>query len=502
MLRTQDPRSAGILAKAALLALSATALATSLAPDEAAAFSAACIALNSRTDTIPHRSKINISGFEPGDVITVMAQYTGTSTPSPSIQARFNTGSGSTPFFDEDNFAFNESRTSGPQTNTSGASLLINTSRIKSGGTTTFLLSYQCGTPAEPTSLDDQQDSFTPLGMNQTAQGLSDGVSGNVNGRFNGGGVMTLSPTSFYVQSSGMQQWLSDRRRDIAREQRDLVMNADEARTVITPAADTDPVTVRGIGPLFNFWLRGEVNYFDGDGSSFDGLTADIMAGADYKITDSFLIGVLGGYNNADFDISLAGVSGDFNAEGFSVGPYIGVQISEHLVFDALFAYTRSDYDNRSGVTTGDFDADRYTFAANLTGKWEHGNYIFEPSVGFTYATEKQESYVDSAATAHSSTTIEAGRLTAGPRVGRTIHVDRGTLTPWFAGYFVYDFSNRGNAPGSGLPDLGDVASARVSTGIDAALQGFNLAIESNITGLGSGEYVSYGGSARIDVPF
>ncbi len=351
----------------------------------------------------------------------------------------------------------------------------------------------------ESSTLDSQQDGLTPLIMRQTAQSQIDGVSQNVGGRFSGGGVMTVSATSSYAQSSGVQEWFARRSREIDEEKRAIISASNNANTRIEPAA-YNPVAA--VDQMFNIWIRGELNYYDGDGSSFDGLLADIIGGADYKLTDSFLVGVLGGYNSANLDTQTAGGSGEFEADGFSVGPYIGVQLSEFLILDALFAYTRSDYDNRVGATIGDFDADRYTFAANLTGKFERGVFFIEPSVSFTYAVEKQESYVDSAALAHGSNTVRAGRVTVGPKLGYVLHTPDGTVTPWVAGYFVYDFSNQGNVPASGLPDLGDLASASIGAGIDAALDGFTLGLRSNITGLGSGGYVSYGGSAQLGIPF
>ena len=263
------------------------------------------------------------------------------------------------------------------------------------------------------------------------------------------------------------------------------------------------PKTTSGYStPRWNAWLKGNWNIYDGE--NFDGHAFDLMAGIDYRYNDNTIIGMLGGYGASDFDVVTNSTDGSFQGDGYSIGPYIGMKLSEHLQFDAMATYTYSDYASVSGTTDGNFNAHRATIAAQLTGTWHYDAFFVSPGIRFVYAQENQNSYTDSAGTTHSSLVIRAGRISIGPKIGYTHKYESGgSFRPWLALNGEYDFSNQGADVNSGLPDLSDVLSARFKAGFDATTaSGIALSLQGNISGLGSDQFTGYGGTAKLRVPF
>lgn len=330
---------------------------------------------------------------------------------------------------------------------------------------------------------------------------LGDALFDHLDNIFGGGSGPVITPTGFSASTRGVANWIGVKQKQKLESQlADLPSYEDGTKVTVTPVATLLPVNQ----PKWNAWIRGNYTFYDGDGSSFDGHTIDVLAGFDYRVSDEVALGILGGYGNTDFDTLTGGTSGSFKADGYTVGPYAAVKIDENVQFDALAAYTYSDYDNSAGAVTGSFDAHRVTVGARLKGTWAYEGYFIEPGIRVLYAEEYQEAYTDSAGVRQSSLTIKAGRVSVGPKIGYTHRTDDGvSVKTWAAAYAEYDFSNQTNGPNSGLPDLDDLISARVSAGIDATTaEGLSIGIEGDIGGLGSGEYTSYGGTARIGLPF
>lgn len=346
-----------------------------------------------------------------------------------------------------------------------------------------------------------QQSSLSNLVVNSQSKNIADAAFDQVGNAFGQGTGLQITDNGFSASTNGVANWVGDKQRQRLETQlADLPRDADGNEIYVTPVAALFPKP----RPKWNAWIKGNWTFYDGDGSSFDGYMFDVLAGFDYRVDNGVVMGLLGGYGNTDFDTEVSGIKGSFKADGYTVGPYVGVKLSENVQFDILAAYTYSDYDNKLGVTKGDFIAHRVTVAAQVKGTWHYDSYFFEPGVRIVYAEERQDAYTDSADVHHGSLKVRAGRVSIGPKIGYShTTTDGDTIRPWVAVKGEYDFSNQGNVPTSGLPDLDDVLSARVSLGIDAAMKnGVGLSVQGDVSGLGGGAYTGYGGTARIDVPF
>ena len=359
------------------------------------------------------------------------------------------------------------------------------------------------GTGDDSKNLGNQQSSLSNLVMNLQANALGDGLFGHLDGVFGGGsnGGPVVTASTFSASTTGVAEWLDEnRKRNLETQLADLPSQEGGQAVTVMPVAALMPRTK----PKWNAWIKGNYRFYDGDGSSFDGDTIDVLAGIDYRVSDSVVIGLAGGYGVTDFDTLTGGTSGAFEADGYTAGAYMGIRLGDNAQFDTLAAYTYSDYENRVGAVTGEFSAHRVTVGARLKGTFESaGGFFIEPGVRVLYAEERQDAYTDSAGVRQSSLTIRAGRVSAGPKVGYVHRSDEGsTVKTWLAAYGEYDFSNQGNAPTSGLPDFDDIISGRVSVGFSASsASGIGISLEGDVGSLGSGEYISYGGTARIALP-
>ena len=359
--------------------------------------------------------------------------------------------------------------------------------RPSTGSTIGCTLAPTMSGPTESDNLDAQQDALSSLLMLHHANTMRIGVEENVNGAVGNG-----TATANYADQHGF--YYSSRNAD----------RADRAK-VQGMLGYLDGDDASGIGdPMWNVWIKGRYSYYDGDGNAFDGYVADIFGGIDYKLSSSVVVGALTGYGRTDFDTITSGTAGGFEADGFTIGGYAGIGFGGGVTLNAMLAYTGSQYDNRSGTTTGSFDADRVTVAASLRGRHEMANgWTLVPVLDFLLASESQDAYTDSAAVAHASQTVTAGRVSAGPRIlFPEMPTSSGYYRFWAGAMGEYDFSNTSPVPSSGLPDLGDVGSLRVSGGLDSRIGEGTLSLRADIFGIGSGEFTAYGGTLGYELPF
>ena len=404
--------------------------------------------------------------------------------------------------------------------------------------------------PTESDNLASQQSFFTPLIMNHQTYNMVSGVGSNLDSLFNGNGLAPLvSSTGFAFQSAGAGKWYEQRKKRLAEAKKqpvalDILANQNRAaqkRDVSTRADTTanlmayqssqenastketvekldavakDDIYAADVIPIdednvfqspWNVWIKGSWSVYEAhDNASFDGHMLDVVGGVDYRLSDDLIVGVLGGYGVADFDTLTAGTAGSFDSDGYHAGVYLGKHLAPNLLLDALVAYTGSDYDNRSGTTTGSFNAHRVTIAAHLKGNIDWGMVTLQPTIGLMWASEKQDAYTDSAAVVQAARTVTAGRLSIGPKfIFQPTTTAFGMTQFWFATKGEYDFSNQNTSAASNLPDISDVASARVQAGLSVANDnGVSLSLQGDVSGLGSGEFIGYGGTVKVSMPF
>ncbi|MEL6288022.1 MAG: choice-of-anchor D domain-containing protein [Pseudomonadota bacterium] len=263
--------------------------------------------------------------------------------------------------------------------------------------------------------------------------------------------------------------------------------------SVLAPGLDPNGIDV---------WIQGTWAHVDGETSDTDlGL---FYAGIDYRVSPSFLFGVLGQFDWSDEQDATNGFSID--GQGWLVGPYVVARLNDTAVFEGRLGWGRSENDiSPFNTYTDTFDTERWLAKAKLTGQFDMGGWQFSPHIAFLYFGEEQKAYTDSNNIFIPGQSIDLGRLTFGPEVSSRWTVSNGvTLAGHLGIKGIWDFA----APELRDLDTGRAADAtegvraRIEGGASVALpNGWNLTGEGFFDGIGTDDLDAYGVRVRVTLP-
>ena len=201
----------------------------------------------------------------------------------------------------------------------------------------------------------------------------------------------------------------------------------------ITPTAD---MVAHAASPMWNVWVDGKYSWLD-DTSAFtnlDGSLVNAVVGADYKVTDHLVLGVMGTFETSD----LKGLSPAVEeTDGWGGGAYMGLSLSDNLVFSANVSGTSLNTDVNGGTFA--FDSTRIQTSEALTGYWYSGTWRFSPSLTFAWSKEWQD-----ASLFLNAQTIETAIISPAVQIGDTIAIkDATTVEPWIGAEIDWEVRNR-----------------------------------------------------------
>ena len=197
------------------------------------------------------------------------------------------------------------------------------------------------------------------------------------------------------------------------------------------------PAPYRGI----DIWTEGHFTSYDDTGGA-DGNFDILYVGADYALTNNWLIGILGQFDWADETTRADGSNAD--GEGWMVGPYISGRLAEHLFFDWRAAWGGSDNSvSPFGTYSDSFDSDRWLTTARLTGNWTSGNWRLTPSVAVKYGEESSDAYTDRLGFRIRGQDVSLGQVEFGPEFAyRWLLAGGAVIEPQLALYGVWNFED------------------------------------------------------------
>ena len=279
--------------------------------------------------------------------------------------------------------------------------------------------------------------------------------------------------------------------------------------TVVSPVADDGPER-----PSWGIWVDGTYTHIEGDepGAEFDGPQWSIGTGLDATLNNSVVVGVSVTYDGSNIENNFGGAGfapGRLKTEGIGVGPYIGIQLTDNLIFDASFTYSWADNDISDQVSVGDFTSQSWNVAANLTGYVPlSDNLMLSPTVGLTYSYNRDEDYRDSLGFFFPAQTIYTGVLNFGASLSYTHAIDDvRSITPSISASGNWEFDLFGNPP----LDSGLVASNVNDPGIHASITGglevvlsemISVSLTGGVSGLGRKDYIEFTGGGQVAVVF
>ena len=254
----------------------------------------------------------------------------------------------------------------------------------------------------------------------------------------------------------------------------------------------------------FDAWVEGHYKHYDDKtvGVATQGHFGIVYVGADYLITPSFLLGVLGEFDWAEEASSADKSKAD--GTGWMAGPYATLRLMPNLFLDGRVAWGRSDNSvDPFGIYTDNFTTERWLANANLTGNWNFGNFRITPSVGYTYYEEEQAAYIDSNGVNIPSQRISENKLTFGPEVAwRFVGQDGTTFEPHASIMGIWDMNGALETAAPGRVPQGSDLRGKVEIGFLAqSAAGPSMRVNFSYDGIANDYFRSYGGEMWVNVP-
>ena len=270
----------------------------------------------------------------------------------------------------------------------------------------------------------------------------------------------------------------------------------------IVPAADA---VAAPAARKWNAWSDGKYSFIETgvgtgktDGSLFNGL-----AGVDYKITDTFVAGLLGSFEASDLDTASL-LKTTTKTEGLGGGAYLGLALTDTLVLGATVVGSHINTDVGTGGITANINSDRIQISSGLTGYLYSGSWRLTPLVNIAYSREWQDAYVDSGGAAAAAQTFESGVLSIGNQVGYTFTAESGmTVEPWVGGQFDYTFLDRTKESGLAALEAVDTLDFRAQAGLNVSIaENIQFSVLGDLSGLLLEDNTIYAVDAVLAVQF
>lgn len=263
----------------------------------------------------------------------------------------------------------------------------------------------------------------------------------------------------------------------------------------------------RGIG----LWAQGAYTRAENDfnkGTNNDTrFKGDIWAGvvgADYRLTQRFVVGAGVGYQNVD--ISTTFNSGKLKQTGWGVTPYAVFAINQTFYIDVSGGYWLLDNEmaRNNNTAKANYDGTRWNIGGNLNGGWSIDRWRITGAVGYLYVNAKDDAFRETgsaaAAAQQASVTTKIGQ----GRLGGTLGYSFGNVTPYASARVEHNFEQPTVRVNSGVGTQPDAnrTGYRVGGGLN-----FNLSptVSGNLSAntlLGKKDYTEYGFGGTIRVAF
>ena len=134
------------------------------------------------------------------------------------------------------------------------------------------------------------------------------------------------------------------------------------------------------------------------------------VIGLDYAISPTMVVGVSAAFDNGDGSgRNGANPKNKTDTDGYTIAPYIGLQLGKNWALDASAGFGEADYSATGGVKA---DIDRWFAAANLSYSRWVGNWQYNGKLGYLHGNEDAgNAKVNGVKLANTSTDNTLGRL-------------------------------------------------------------------------------------------
>jgi hypothetical protein len=403
---------------------------------------------------------------------------------------------------------------------------------------TSSALTQTVAIPADSIKLRQLQVAVTKVVAQNSGQAISGALDNAIaDGFSDGGGLVTPSGTGMRFNFSAdsdrpdassatssekvvSERWNGMFGRDGTSSTRDSARNQQNTSRVDDAFAAIDRDTMAKKAPPsigrepkdWLLWAEVRGSGIDrwgsmvGTGSSqLYGTQVNALIGLTRKVTPSFLIGLVGGYET--FDYTSQDLNGKLKGNGWTVGSYLGWKLTSTIRFDAAVAYSGIGYDGTAGTAQGNFDGRRWMVSSGLTGNYKAYGVDIEPSAKIYALWEHENAYIDSLGTQQMERNFSTDRASTGVKVAYPwMWSSSATVAP-YAGLYADYYFNKDDAIPLAAPNLLPTEylhglSARVVSGLAVAITGGpKLSLGGELGGLGN-DFKVWTVRGRAAVPF
>lgn len=257
---------------------------------------------------------------------------------------------------------------------------------------------------------------------------------------------------------------------------------------------------------LWNSWVDGTYTHIKESNplSGYKGPQNSVIAATDYQFSNRVIAGLL--YNYNDSDVRNLFQPGNSRTDTHGVGPYVGIVLTDKLVFDASVLANWTDNFGRDAFNIARYDSDGWIASANLTGYWYFDNLRFSPGAGISFTRTEDDAYVDTSGTAFAVLTTRTGTANVATTLGYTITLDdERSIEPFVTleGEWEFDNSTSPSTVISTIPTVTHEWNLRASTGVDVTLRHNKyLTIRGDFGGLGVSRFRTYAINGNIGMRF
>lgn len=251
-------------------------------------------------------------------------------------------------------------------------------------------------------------------------------------------------------------------------------------------------------------WAQGHIAHFrEGEsGSRSEGDFAVIYLGADYVVSRWLLVGALVQYDSMDEISNQLGT--DVEGQGWMVGPYATVRLTDNVFVQGRAAWGKSDVEISPFMTYSDeFETRRWLLEANIQGRWNVGRFLVAPHAVISYIEEHQESYRDSMGFIIPDQRVSLGQMRFGPQVSYQTTANDGTkLEPYAEIEGIWNFNEEGTELLTGSVGGDEELRGRVGLGFRATMpSGVSMDVSGKYDGIGADNFEAVSADVRMRYP-
>ncbi|MCB1869895.1 MAG: autotransporter outer membrane beta-barrel domain-containing protein [Gammaproteobacteria bacterium] len=217
------------------------------------------------------------------------------------------------------------------------------------------------------------------------------------------GGAPTVSSTSFNTGILGAQGSSANLTAHQQRELLDKRLDGlkESGNNQDSGGGASAEITSGRLGLFSNLQYSNTERETTALGIGYDAAVPSIHVGADYRFTDRFVAGIVGGYSSSDTDFD--GNAGRLETDSYSGTLYGSLTPTRNIYADLYLGYASLNYDSKrtvsvgssTGIAKGETDGNQWLAGASVEYQWAYDALTIVPYAKVDYAATDIDGYTE-----------------------------------------------------------------------------------------------------------